>query len=88
MFNGGPIVNGINNALCHFPLERDGGVEEVGGCEEETDGGDSCDGTGEAGCKTGQARPDDGDEMLGEIADGLEVDEEEDGKGGKEDGVD
>lgn len=87
VLDGGPVRDGGDDALRHLPVEGDGGVEEVGGGEEEADGGEGGDGAGESGGEAGGGRA--GEEVaLKEEADGLEVEEEDDGEGSEAHGVD
>lgn len=88
MLDGGPVGYGVHNALCHVPLKGNGGVEEISSGEEEAHGRESRDGARESSYETGQARPNDGDKVLGKVADRFKVEEEEDGEGGEDDGVD
>lgn len=86
VFDTGPVRYSRDYPLRHVPVERHGGVEEVGGGEEEADGGEGRDWAGEARCETGRGRV--WEEMVEEVAGELEVEEEENGEGGEEYGVD
>lgn len=86
VLDGGPVGDGGDDPLGHLPVEGNGGVEEVRRGEEEADGGDGGDGARESCSETGGggAR----EKVLQEKADGLEVDEEDDGENGEAEGVD
>lgn len=62
-------------------MERERGVEDVSGGEEEAESGDSSDATGEAGGETGGAA---GEEKLKKRTDGFEVGKVKNGKSSKE----
>lgn len=85
MLDGGPVRYGGDDALGHLPVEGNGGVEEVGGGEEEADGGEGRDGAREASGEAGRGGT--REEVLEEEADGLEVEEEDDGENGEADSV-
>lgn len=62
-------------------------MEEVGGGEEEADGGDGGDGAGEAGEEAGGRGAGEEEEALEEGDDGVEVGQVEDGEYGEEYGM-
>lgn len=80
--DGGPVVDGVDDALCHLAVEWSVGVDEVSGGEEEAYGGDSGDGAGESRGETGDGgggreRGEEGEEKR---AGGCEVNNKEKGE--------